>query len=368
MLARSSNRSRRTPIAGAMVAILAAGIAHAQPLATYEMREEWRIVSDESSKDMLLTQVSDLVVLPDGRVVTAHSRETLLRVFDRNGKFLRTVGRRGQGPGEFTSAGSIGLLGDTLWVGDSPRYQLFDLTFTPIGQAGARVSGFNPGLMNGGLALARTRAGGDSQVVVLLDGQGELVRRIPVEVKDGRRRIAASLRGEPINLVVPLGAQAMMALAPGGADAVVVEPAEVWGGRPGQIAIRRFTPDGRVSPPITASLPPRPLPRSVADSVFDAWAENYARNGVTGDIRSKATPPSHFPAFNTLGYFGDGLLWVGHFDQPVRYVVGTDGRLMYEVRLPAGLDVVYADRTRVWGTIPDADGVPMILQYRLERR
>lgn len=48
-----------------------------------------------------LTTASSSLQLPDGRVVIANGGSNELRVFDSQGRFLRSIGRKGGGPGEF---------------------------------------------------------------------------------------------------------------------------------------------------------------------------------------------------------------------------------------------------------------------------
>ena len=55
--------------------------------------------------------------LTDGRIVVADGASLELRFFDPAGTFMRSVGRRGEGPGEFRRMGSlVRLPGDTLAV------------------------------------------------------------------------------------------------------------------------------------------------------------------------------------------------------------------------------------------------------------
>lgn len=75
-----------------------------------------------------LYRVSGAVRLADGRIVVANSGSSELRYFDSTGGYLRSVGRRGGGPGEFT--GDLKLLpyhGDSLLVWDARlrRFSLF---------------------------------------------------------------------------------------------------------------------------------------------------------------------------------------------------------------------------------------------------
>lgn len=83
---------------------------------------------------------SESMVVRDsrGHFVVAGSYATSLKVFDRSGRFIRTVGRDGQGPGEFRGVGSIDVLpGDTLVVFDwgTSRYSLFSRDYEYLATA-----------------------------------------------------------------------------------------------------------------------------------------------------------------------------------------------------------------------------------------
>jgi hypothetical protein len=57
--------------------------------------------------------------LADGRIVVANERVEL-RFFDSQGRYLKTVGRRGQGPGEYQQLSLWRVPGDSLRIYDTP--------------------------------------------------------------------------------------------------------------------------------------------------------------------------------------------------------------------------------------------------------
>ena len=66
--------------------------------------------------------------LSDGSVAVLDRLSAEIRIFDANGRHVRSMGRRGEGPGEFRSAWKLWVLpGDTLWAGDYRpwRYNVF---------------------------------------------------------------------------------------------------------------------------------------------------------------------------------------------------------------------------------------------------
>ncbi len=70
------------------------------------------------------SQIGDVEAGPDGAVYVSELQASEVRIYAADGTLLRTVGRAGEGPGEFARPTSIGLLGDTLWVRDSRRRRI----------------------------------------------------------------------------------------------------------------------------------------------------------------------------------------------------------------------------------------------------
>src|SRR5690606_27530235 len=103
--------------------LLAPLAAHAQTTPLWTATPELRIGSLDRA-DYALTEVHDLAVDAAGNLYVAQRTEGLIRVFDARGRFVRTVGRRGAGPGEFQDIARIGLRGDTLWATDFVQARL----------------------------------------------------------------------------------------------------------------------------------------------------------------------------------------------------------------------------------------------------
>ncbi|MBL8961552.1 MAG: hypothetical protein JNJ98_16955, partial [Gemmatimonadetes bacterium] len=73
-----------------------------------------------------LAQVLGVARLRDGRVVIADGGSTELRVFAPDGSFLRSIGRKGLGPGEFDGILFMLRSHDTLVVHDrQSRLQIY---------------------------------------------------------------------------------------------------------------------------------------------------------------------------------------------------------------------------------------------------
>jgi hypothetical protein len=89
------------------------------------------VVSTESG---LLASAADLGLTRDGTLLVLDAGSHALHVIAPDGRHLRTVGRMGAGPGEFSSPSSLAVQGDTILVVDSrnARLQRMALDGTPL--------------------------------------------------------------------------------------------------------------------------------------------------------------------------------------------------------------------------------------------
>ncbi len=86
--------------------------------AAVRLVEELRIGVLEGDPDYELGRVRKVAVGANGQIIVADDAAPALRVFDANGKFVRIIGRNGEGPGEYRSMGGLATLRDgriLLW-------------------------------------------------------------------------------------------------------------------------------------------------------------------------------------------------------------------------------------------------------------
>jgi hypothetical protein len=68
--------------------------------ATLDLGEELSIGRENSGDAYSFSDITGLSADDDGRIYVLEGSDANVRVFDRNGVFLKTIGRKGQGPGE----------------------------------------------------------------------------------------------------------------------------------------------------------------------------------------------------------------------------------------------------------------------------
>lgn len=77
---------------------------------TWTLQERWRVGGDD--EDILLGRIGVVIAGLDGEVYALDSQLAQVQVFDADGNHLRTLGREGEGPGEFRQPTAVFLRGD----------------------------------------------------------------------------------------------------------------------------------------------------------------------------------------------------------------------------------------------------------------
>ncbi|MEE9389987.1 MAG: 6-bladed beta-propeller, partial [Candidatus Aminicenantaceae bacterium] len=92
---------------------------------TFELEEDLNI-GNEDDENYLFFRLRDIEVDSDGNIYVLDSGNRRLQVFEKNGKYLRTIGKRGQGPGEFNAPTQLQLDDETgnIFVKDNMRRKI----------------------------------------------------------------------------------------------------------------------------------------------------------------------------------------------------------------------------------------------------
>jgi hypothetical protein len=91
------------------------------PIPTYRTLapHDLEIGTLDGAPEYTFSSIPDLALTGDGSIVVSDGVTQELRLYDADGSYVRTLGRRGEGPGEFSSAPMIaGLADDTAFVFD----------------------------------------------------------------------------------------------------------------------------------------------------------------------------------------------------------------------------------------------------------
>ena len=279
----------------------------------------------EGAEEYLLNQVTGGLRMPDGRIVILNSASAEVRVYDRDGRFLKRVGRRGWGPGEFQRPEHVvRLAGDTIAVWDAGigplSYFDSDLRFVRresiermrllnVLGASRATEALTP-LNDGSFILHVTKRDAAQQFP---EGQ---VFRPPL----GFFRFASDLSrvdslgwfGGLPQMYLNLGGRRVYAVQRVPTHAVAAaggDPLVVYAGNGEPYEIRAFDASGQLRRLVRRVDPPIPLP---SDTMLFRRSGNSSAPWMEEQNRVRAAMPrqTHYPAYFRIYSDRDGFLWV----------------------------------------------------------
>jgi hypothetical protein len=319
----------------------------------------------------LLSLVTGATRLSDGTIVVADCGSAALRYFDASGRFVRTVGGRGRGPGEFSWILRIFPVGgDTIGVDDSDRV-------TVLAPDGALVHTF-PSLVGGYLNIlgrlanglfvakaperdARVEFGGqfwETDTLLLLDATGQRVDSLV-----GLRRV--EVRETPNTPTDRIGGLRLRRMA-----SLAVYPEGIYYGAQDSPRIIVFDHSLRQVDTIGTITEPAPVTEEVKRA-FQAMVDEGAQYPTATVIRgfpSEDYAPA-MAAYGDLIAGRDGALWVEDPLRPAHYpLVWTayeDGRPVARAELPPRFFPFEFGRDWVLGVSFDDFNVERVELWRL---
>lgn len=358
------------------------------------VREELRI-GDAHDPDIGFTRIAAVAVDADGNTYVAESGENHVRVYDPAGQRIQVIGRQGEGPGEFQSVMYMGVIGDTLWVGDlgNHRVTLFSREGRVIATLPAPEHVFLPqpgwqfrimgttyrggGRLGGNVWLYGMRSGMEGQKVavprLVFDSTGAIVDTVGFQhmtmgsaanrVKVGARELfLPRIPVDTLHVLAENGRYVItrpVAATDDEADFLVTH----LGPREDTVFIRRYR------------YRPVPFEDWYLDSMATRFAARYRgsanipREAVEAAVREHVTLPAFQPPVAHAQASQDGGLWLRRtFDyHPVhRWVLlDAEGAPRGQVELPSNAIVQWSRGDTFWAVIPDELDVPWLVRYRI---
>lgn len=300
----------------------------------------------------LLKEPRDFAPGPDSTLIVVEQYEGRAVVFDQNGEFVRELGGKGAGPGQFEMLQDFKVLGDSLAFYDR---SLFRLTFFHIngslldvlstGNYG-RMSGID--FLPGGLYALRTRYSlrfdrgftfSKSIITVVHGATGDTLTSLSTgEVVVGKKPAGAGAAGvTTVVSIMPFTPTPSAIVA--GDDRILV----TTGDRP-DITLFDFT--GRPVRKIRLDLPPRPVTAKLKEIYWEGEESRYATLGRKFDpsVKTQTIFPKHAGWWGTVIVDDAGYIWLQDVTSnpaglPYRscrfFVLDPEGRYLGNVDLPS---------------------------------
>lgn len=351
---------------------------------------EWRLSDDpliaiglaESDPEYQFHQIAGVVRFADARIAVADAGSQQIRIFDGEGRHVRTLGGPGDGPGEFRTLASMDHHhGDSLLVFDSGR---------------SRVSVFHPdeGFTRSWTLESLGRGLFPSHAFSLSDGSvlvAHLRGNMPGDPAGVIRNTAPLVRyssaGVPMNDVAELPGDewyrwedgqrsGLMYLPFGKRGHVAIQGSTVYVGDGQAVEFRAFDADGDFLGTVERPVDPTPVTpedirRFESARLLDV-TEPTARQAA--ERRHSEIPyPETMPAYGSLVADRSGNLWVEEYqpdpETPARWtVMDQDGAVLaVQVEMPLRFRPYWIEEELVLGVIRDELDVEYVHGYRLFR-
>jgi hypothetical protein len=362
-------------------------VENAAPL--WKEGQEWKLSAEpeldigeaEGAPESLLGRVRTALRRSDGTLVVANGGTQEIRFYEASGRYLRAVGREGEGPGEFRSLDWLALLpGDSLLAYDQRLRRLS--VFSPEGafvQSSALEGSPEGGLphpmaafADGSLLVKTSRALGSNQV-----------RSGPIRSPVLFSRYSAV--GEPLDSIAVLPGDEgyvksdgptilIMSLLLGRSTGSAVSGNRVYLGSSDAFQIGLYSPSGQLERLIRRRGAPRPVTdedvRRLREQRIDAGGGADWQRQVDQILQEMPIPETR-PAFAGFKADDDGNLWVRETTVPgepaLWTVFDTEGRMLGSVRWPDYFRPTHIGRDFVVGIARDELDVEHVLVYGLEK-
>jgi hypothetical protein len=311
-----------------------------------------------------------MAVDAEGRIFALEAKEQEVRVFSPDGSHLRTIGRPGEGPGEFQRANGVALTPDgTVWVYSPAQRRLVE-----FGVEGEFIRHHTVQANSYGWLWT----GGIDSLGVLHDVQflREDTASVMRLVRTHTRSEVADTLPMPECPVVGVGYYSFpsgsMTIPYGSGRITAVDPrGTIWCGDTRDLTLHEYRM-GEVEPYRTLSLvlTPEPVTAAERDSAIAGVEEFKKRAGEANPDYSLIG--STKPIVEGVTMDDVGRVWVrARTVDGFRLIgFGTDGQPLAQVSLPVeptryGPLLVRNDR--VYFTTADAFDVPSIVSFRLRQ-
>lgn len=316
----------------------------------------------------------------DGGIVVANAGTSEIRFYDAEGRFLRAVGRRGEGPGEYRSIGRLDVVRDSLFVSDYGNVRISVLTLD-----GAFVRSVN--MLALGLTIPRTVGlFSDGSILLWVDAVEDLEFKAGVNHAFTRYHLIDPTGASVDSVGRFYSGEHYVEFRDGGGYSSWGMPFGRWASAVthedtfyytdgASISVTQYSSRGVPFRILRHPTDPSPVTGDDADRVIEGYLSQFDEN-VQRRLRraySKMPLPAAMPAVSALLVGSEGDLWVRQYRSGFEYsawcwwIFSPTGRLLGSMCLPDGFTPHQIGSDFVLGVSVDDLGTERVLLYGLVR-
>ena len=318
--------------------------------------------------------VADATLLRDGSVAVLNAGTAEVRLFAPDGQHIRTLGGRGEGPGEFNQPRQLLRVGDdslAVWDPWERRLSVLD----HFGHPG-RVSTLPAWDISGTIVKFRSDGRVVLRMLLFSSPPGAELHTSPAQylLVDSRAGIVDTLAQVPHSVWERIGeGWAMQHFGAWGVDAGT--PNGFWAGDARTEEVRQYDDDGRLLRIIRWSG----ADRSINDQHVQALLEERLKKAhAAGHARIRSDFVRHstaeqFPAYREMVGSSNGQVWIEDYpppgdEHPITWTAfDSTGAVAAVMDMPRGVEVFEIEDDYVLGVFSDDLGVQYVRVYDVIR-
>jgi hypothetical protein len=360
------------------------------PGGAWQFDEALRIGTPAGDAEYQFGQVAGIAVDDNENIYVLDQQAQEVRVYDTSGKYVRSIGRPGNGPGELSRGAAAVMIGqgDTVFVADLMLQRMS--RYAPDGSD----AGTFPIPLDQGISARWEMTGHNTflQQVQSLPLPGQPDAGPPVNLI-----LSRATDGTLQDTVMHLKASETVQFDQSGPRIRMFQPETVWTLLPGdRIAmainstyrIEVHGPDGALQRVINRPSERKPVGEADRQAFLKMFRDMWERNGVPAQaipqLVSAVSFADYYPAFANLLSGPDGSLWVQHIrtaeemggegadftaqdvGSPTWDVFDADGRLLGTVTFPPRFTAMRFYGDSVYGIWRDDMDVQHVMVLKRE--
>lgn len=332
--------------------------------------------------DVLIGNFAGLAIDAQGRIAATDTRQDKIHLFSSDGQYLDSLGRKGEGPGEFQRLEpEIRVLSDTVYGKDSgnKRINMFSLesgqSVGAISYPDAELDGASLGspesifpLVNGNLLIAfvnpyrlvsQQNEEPRMTTVSLLNKSGDFIEKNlfqrPTPFPTGQR--LGYLEGRRVWAFTELSFYPTIKMAIDAQENLHI-------GLSDSLIIREYDRTGAVTGLINANYKPALLGDSYMDSLYNN------RSDILEKAVSDAGRPDNWPVFEDFFFDDSGRCWA-ELINPVKtqktwWIFDNDGVARWQFQLPKEMTLYEVQNGQAYGISQPEGGISKITKYEID--